>query len=68
MSNFSIIQGPGGRGEMSWDEPVDISTILWTSLNTKKGTVINNVNFGEVLAILLIDFLNKLIFLNYREV
>lgn len=44
--NFGIIVRDDGRGEMSWDEPVDITTNLWLSLNIRKGKIPNTPDFG----------------------
>ena len=43
---FSVITGSNGVAEMSWDAPEDISTIIWTSLNVKKGSLFNVPEFG----------------------
>lgn len=44
--NFEVVEYKNGRAELSWNKPPDISTNIWYSFNTKKGTQFYNKDFG----------------------
>jgi hypothetical protein len=44
--HFSITQGANGNPVMSWDQPEDISTNIYTTLGIKKRSWFLNPSFG----------------------